>query len=300
MRQAMEPTPAPLMLAKYGLAPSRQRGQNFLVDPNVARKVVAAARVGQGDAVIEIGPGFGAITFGLLEAAGSLTAVECDAGIVHAFREEYGEVPGLELIEGDALEVDLGEMAAAGGTDRLVVVGNIPYGVTSPLLGAMIEQRRAVARAVLMVQREVADRLAGPCGGSGASALSSVVSFHAEVKPLFSVRRTCFHPRPAVDSMVVEVDFERAPPRAADPGLYADVVHAAFAWRRKMLRRSLSELAGRFGLTAAELGERAEIDVERRGETLSVEEFEALALALSAGAPSGGAPEENGDGPHHQ
>ena len=184
-------------------------------------------------------------------------------------------------------------MASAEG--RLVVVGNIPYAVTSPLLGVLMDGRSRVARAVLMVQREVADRLAGLAGGGAASALGSVVSFHARVTSLFPVRRTCFHPRPAVDSAVVELDFERAPERSADADVYSEVVHEAFAGRRKMLRRSLSRLAGRFGLTAVELGGRAGVDVTRRAETLSVEEFEALALALSASARPGG-PRGEGSG----
>ena len=283
MREARS---APFMLSKYGLAPSRKRGQNFLVDANVARKVVAALRVGRDDTVIEIGPGFGAITFGIVEVAARVVAIEYDSGIVRAFREEYGKVDGLELIEGDALEFDLRGAAPTRGPGRVIVAGNIPYGVTSPLLRILIENRDVVSRAVLMMQREVAERLvARP--GTGASALTSVVAFHASVSALFPVRRTCFHPRPDVDSTVVEVDFERAVERRADPELYSDVVHAAFASRRKMLRSALSELAAGHGVTIGDVEEKSGIDLARRGETLSVEEFEALALALSSS--SGGA-----------
>ena len=250
------------------------------MDPNVGRKVVAALRAGQDDTVFEIGPGFGAITFGIVAAAGRVVAIEYDSGIVRAFREEYGEVDGLELIEGDALEFDLRRAALARGARRVIVAGNIPYGMTSPLLRVLIENRDVVTRSVLMVQREVAERLAaGP--GAGASALTSVVAFHATVSALFPVRRTCFHPRPDVDSTVIEVDFEGAVERRADPGLYSDVVHAAFASRRKMLRGTLSELAVRRGVTVGDVERRSGIDLTRRGETLSVEEFEALALALS-------------------
>ncbi len=278
----MEPTPAPLMLSKYGLAPSRERGQNFLVDANVARKVVDAVGAGPDDTVVEVGPGFGAITFGLARDAGHVVAIEYDAGIVRAFREEYGETPGLTLIEGDALDFDLREAARAGGSDRIIVAGNIPYGITSPLLRRLIENRSLVTRAVVMVQKEVADRIVATPGGAGASALTAVIAFYAAVTSLFVVRRTCFQPRPAVDSRVVEIDFQRVPTRRADPCLYSEVVHAAFGGRRKMLRRALSDLARRRGMTVEDLADRTGIDLTRRGETLSVDEFEALALALSA------------------
>ena len=272
---------APYMLDKYGLAPSRERGQNFLVDPNVGRKVVAALRLDKEDTVFEIGPGFGAITFGIVDAAARVVAIEYDSGIVSAFRDEYGEVEGLELIEGDAIEFDLRETARSLGARRVIVAGNIPYGVTSPLLRVLIENRDVVSRAVLMIQREVAERLVAGSGG-GASALRSVVAFHASVSSLFPVRRTCFHPRPDVDSTVVEVDFEGGVERRADPGLYSDVVHAAFGSRRKMLRRTLAELAASRGVAVGDVERLSGIDLTRRGETLSVEEFEALALALSS------------------
>jgi 16S rRNA (adenine1518-N6/adenine1519-N6)-dimethyltransferase len=277
----MEPTPAPLMLSKYGLAPSRERGQNFLVDANVARKVVDAVRAGPEDTVLEIGSGFGAITFSLVRAAGHVVAIEYDAGIVRAFREEYGETPGLTLVEGDALDFDMREAARASGASRLIVAGNIPYAVTSPLLRRVVENRDLVIRAVLMMQKEVAERIVARPGGAGSSALTAVMAFHALVTPLFTVKRTCFHPRPAVDSMVVEIDLERAPSRRADPVLYSEVVHAAFGSRRKMLRRTLAELVRRRGTSVEEMAGRTGIDMTRRGETLSVEEFEALALALS-------------------
>ena len=212
----MEPTPPGTTLRKYGLAPSRQRGQNFLVDDNVVRKLVRVA-VGPEDVVVEIGPGFGAITFQLAEAARHVVAVEFDSGIARAFREEYGEPAGITLVEGDILEFDFGVAARLHGASGVVVVGNIPYSVTSPLMQRLIESRGSVARAVLMVQKEVGARLVAPPGDPDYSALSVVVRFHARVRSLFSVRRTCFYPRPKVDSRVVELEFGAAPARRADP-----------------------------------------------------------------------------------
>jgi 16S rRNA (adenine1518-N6/adenine1519-N6)-dimethyltransferase len=270
------------MLRKYGLAPSRDRGQNFLVDPNVARKVVEAVGAKDDEVVVEIGPGFGAITFGLAETARHVVCFEYDSGIVRALREEYGDVEGVTLVEGDALEVDLGAVAREHGVDRVVVAGNLPYNLTSPVLRMLVDGRDRVSRAVLMVQSEVADRLLAVPGTSAYSALTVVMRFHAGVRSRFSVRRTCFHPRPDVDSKVIELDLEGASRRSADPAVFSAVVHAAFGQRRKMLRSVLGSVAEASGRTVEDLGRAADLDLARRGETLSLDEFERLALAVSA------------------
>jgi 16S rRNA (adenine1518-N6/adenine1519-N6)-dimethyltransferase len=269
------------MLVKYGLAPSRRRGQNFLCDSNVIRKVVAASALGPADVALEIGSGFGALTFGLAKAARHVVAVELDGGIARAFREEYGKPEGITLVEGDALRLDLSEIASSNGVDRLVVVGNIPYSVTSPLIRKLIDERAAVSRAVLMVQSEVCDRIASVAGDAAYSGLSVVTRYHAEVRRLFTVRRTCFYPRPKVDSGVVEVAFDRSKHRESDPVVFEQVVAAAFGKRRKMLRRSLSGVLKEHGLDASQVDEVTGIDMSRRGETLSVGEFDVLAAALA-------------------
>ncbi len=280
----MEPTPAAVMLSKYGLAPSRRRGQNFLVDGNVARKVAAAVNAGPEDVVVEIGAGFGAITFGLAETARHVVAIEYDSGIARAFREEYGDTPTITLMNEDVLEFDLRAVAHRFAAPKLVVAGNLPYNVTSPVIRRLIENKDVVARAVLMVQKEVAARIAAGAGETDYSALSAVTRFHAVVRLLFTVRRTCFHPRPRVDSRIVEIDLAAAPERRCDPGVYSDVVHAAFGKRRKMLRQSLEALARLKGVGIPALAERAGIDLSRRGETLSIGEFERLAVVLGRGS----------------
>jgi 16S rRNA (adenine1518-N6/adenine1519-N6)-dimethyltransferase len=274
-------TPPSVMLAKYGLAPSKQRGQNFLCDENVTRKVVAAVGAGPDDVVVEIGPGFGALTLGLAEAAGRVFAVEFDGGVARAFREEYGDIDGLTLVEGDILDFDLQGAAARSGVAGLIVVGNIPYSLTSPLLRLMIEQRDVISRAVLMIQAEVGERMAAGPGDDDYSGLSVVARYHATVRHLFSVRKTCFYPKPKVDSSVVELAFGTAEERASDPDVFVRVVQAAFGKRRKMLRGSLARVLKDEGLTASELEQASGIDMSRRGETLSVEEFDRLAKALA-------------------
>ena len=289
------------MLSKYQLAPSKDRGQNFLDDPNVIRKVVDSVGAGPDDAVVEVGPGFGALTFGLAERAGHVIAVELDSGIVRAFAEEYGEVERLTLVAGDILEFDFAEAsrthralgarvggaaqadAAEGAVRKLLVAGNIPYNVTSPLIARLVETREHVSKAVLMVQAEVGDRLTAGPGSSDYGRLSVVVQFHAAVRQLFTIRRTCFTPRPKVDSRVIEIDFSAAPERRAEAGEFEELVAAAFGKRRKMLRRALSDLLVARGVTAEGLETASGIDMMRRGETLSVEEFERLALAAHGG-----------------
>jgi 16S rRNA (adenine1518-N6/adenine1519-N6)-dimethyltransferase len=276
----MEPTAARVILSKHGLAPSKERGQNFLSDPNVAAKVVDAIAPGPDEVVVEVGPGFGAITLGLAERAKRVVAVEYDGGIARAFRAEHGDVPRVTLMEGDALDLDIEAVADEQRVPGVVIAGNLPYNLTSPVLRMIMDGGALVQRAVLMVQREVADRLTAAPGTQDYSALSAVLGFHAEVSTLFRVRRTCFYPRPAVDSSVVRIVPLGAGARLADPGSFSRVVHAAFGKRRKMLRRALEELLLDAGSTADELAAESGVDLERRGETLSIEEFETLALAL--------------------
>lgn len=280
------------MLAKYRLAPSRRRGQNFLVDRNVAAKIQRAVRAGPDDVVVEIGPGFGAITFGLAEAARHVVAVEIDSGIARAFRAEYGEPDGITLVNADILAFDLAGVSSRFGGVGLLVVGNLPYNVTSPVVRDLIANRKVVRRAVLMVQEEVGGRLVAGAGSRDYSALSVVVQSNAVVRSLLMVRRTCFYPRPKVDARVVELDFSAAQSDGQrrgpmDPEVFFAVVHAAFEQRRKMLRQSLRLLMRQRGVAAEALAEASGIELTRRGETLTVEEFAALALALeSAGSRS--------------
>jgi 16S rRNA (adenine1518-N6/adenine1519-N6)-dimethyltransferase len=281
------PTPPSAMLGKYGLAPSRQRGQNFLSDANVIRKVVSAAGLSPDDVVVEVGPGFGALTFGLAQAARHVVAVEIDSGIAGAFRSEYGEREDITLIVGDILDLDLAATAGRYGVDKLVVVGNIPYNITSPLVRRLTDQRDHVARCLLMIQSEVGARIASEPGESDYSGLSVVMRYHARVRRLFTVKRTCFHPRPKVDSGVIEIVFERDLGRRSDPDTFEAVVHAAFGKRRKMLRRSLQVMMAERGKTVSELEEMTGIALSRRGETLSVEEFDDLACAFMGDSQDG-------------
>ena len=287
----MDLTPPSVMLSKYALAPSKQRGQSFLNDLNVIRKIVDEIAPEPDDVVVEIGPGFGALTFELAETARHVIAVELDGGIVRAFREEYGENPRITLVEGDILRFDLEEVRKNHKCGRLLVVGNIPYSITSPLIRMLTDVKGVVKRAAIMVQSEVGERIVARRVDREYSGLSVVVQYHALARLLFTVKSSCFFPRPKVDSKLVELDFERVPTRDSSAEFFEGVVQAAFGKRRKMLRRSLEDILTRCGMTSGELEAATGIELTRRGETLNVSEFESLATALEASETSTGTTE---------
>lgn len=274
-----ERAPSPrALLERYGLHAKKSWGQNFLVDPGVQARIVAAAALTGDDVALEIGAGLGALTRHLLAAAGKVIAVERDPDMVQVLRGEFAERSNLEIRATDALELDF----AAEGRP-LVVVGNLPYQITTPLLFAIVDgasRGAVIKRAVLMVQREFAERVVAPAGSKIYGRLSVMVQQQAAVELLFHVSPGAFHPRPAVTSTVFRL-VPRAQPLhpVRDQALFAAVVRAAFATRRKMLRRAL---APAFGEAVGPALERAGIEGTRRAEELDVAAFARLCDALTA------------------
>ncbi len=270
------------LLARHGLRPKKSWGQNFLVDPRVLDRIVAGLAPTAEDVVVEIGAGLGALTVPLAQAAGKVIAVERDPDLIRVLGEELLSRPNVQLSAMDALEFDFGAAALAAGRP-LLVAGNLPYQITSPLLFAITDAAaggKAIARAVLMVQREFAERMAAPPGSKTYGRLSVMVQQQAEVKILFHVGAGAFHPPPAVTSTVLSVAPRPtwlAPVR--DPALFATVVREAFATRRKMLRGALAPAFGE-GRAKGALGA-AGVDETRRAETLSIQEFARLTEALA-------------------
>lgn len=221
-------------LAALGLAPRKSLGQNFLADRNVAGKIVALARSFP-PPYLEIGPGLGALTDLLSEAGAPTVAVELDRGLAAHLRERFSG-GSVEIVEADFLKVPEREWRSrfpAGGT----VVGNLPYSVSSPVVLRLIELRDRFPNAVLMLQREVVDRLCAGPGGKEYGILSVYLGVLAEARREFSVRRACFHPPPDVDSAVMSIRFVGDLPEALIAALRT-VVRAAFAQRRKTLRNA--------------------------------------------------------------
>lgn len=214
-------------------------GQNFLVDGNLQRKIVDALGVGPDDEVLEIGPGRGALTRHLVGKPRRLVLVELDDRLAAELSERYADRPDVEVVHGDALELSLGAVTSAPG--KLKVIGNIPYNITSPLLFKLLERPRP-AVIVVMVQREVAERLLAPPGTSEYGALAVGVRSVADVERVVHVPRQVFRPVPGVDSTVVRIT-PHAPPRLseADEVSLRVLVRAGFQWRRKQLQKILRD-----------------------------------------------------------
>jgi len=267
-------------LAARGLSPRKRFGQNFLVREELAERIVEHAHLREDDVVVEIGPGAGALTPRLARRAQRVIGIEKDAGLADFLREDLAAWRGIEIVEADFLEFDLAAAAAAHAR-RLAVVGNIPYNLTTPILERLFEQHAAWRAAVLLVQREYAERLAAAAGTPAYGALTLFARYHALLEPLMTVRAAAFWPRPAVDSMLVRVLPREQPPVEAPEALLFRLVRAGFGQRRKQLANSLATALAWPRERIGRLGARAGIDLQRRGETLTLEEFARLARAAA-------------------
>jgi len=255
--------------------PNKRLGQNFLIDPNIVRKIVALAELIPSDHVLEIGPGRGILTEALCRAAGRVTAVEVDSRL-HAYLEtRQAQLPNVELVCEDALAYPVENLPM--GT---VVVANLPYYISTPLLFRLLDQRGRFPRMVLMLQAEVADRLVAKPGGSDYGVLSVMAQYAADITKAFKVSSQCFRPRPEVASAVVLLRAkERTRLSQQEEVEFRSLVKAAFAHRRKTLVNSLRD-EGYELLSVAEGLKQLDIAPTRRAETLSVEDFLRLARAL--------------------
>lgn len=260
------------LLDEHGINPSRALGQNFLIDPNTARRIAAASGAGDGDVVLEIGPGLGSLTLALVERGSSVTAVELDRHLVPVLRGVVADAdPPVRVVHADALEVDLDDLVAADASCRLAA--NLPYNVGTTIFLRVLEEAPGVSGGVVLVQREVAERLAAAAGDDAYGIPSVKAAWWVDAKVAGRVSASVFHPRPRVDSSFVT--FERHEP-PGDDELRARVfalVDAGFGQRRKMLRRSLADHVGPGTL------ERAGVDPTRRAEELALDDWVRLAQA---------------------
>jgi 16S rRNA (adenine1518-N6/adenine1519-N6)-dimethyltransferase len=268
-------------LAERGLAPRKRFGQNFLVREDLALRIVEHCHLHEDDVAVEIGPGAGALTAQLAARVRRLVAVEMDGGLAAMLREEHADHPRLEIVEGDFLEFDLAELARREGVERLAVVGNIPYNVTTPILERLFEQRAVVRSAVLLVQKEYAERLAAAAGTRAYGSLTLFARYHALLEPLMTLRAAAFWPRPDVDSMLVRFFMRERPPVEAPEALLFRLIRGAFQMRRKMLANTLEASLGSGKDVVESLCRQTGIDARRRGETLTLDEFARLARAAA-------------------
>ena len=255
------------LLARAGRHPSRALGQNFVVDANTVRRIARLAGVGAGDRVIEIGAGLGSLTLALAETGAEVTAVEIDRHLVPLLRETV-EPQGVTVIEADAMTLDWPGLL---GDEPWVLVANLPYNVATPLVADLLDEVPAIFRMLVMVQREVAERLAARVGDEGYGAVSVKVAYWATAKLAGNVPRSVFLPRPNVDSALVAIERRAAPATDAPRARLFELVRVAFGHRRKMLRRSLD------GVVDAAAFECAGVRPDARPEELDVTAWGRLA-----------------------
>ena len=260
------------LLRRHGLRPKKEWGQNFLGDERILSALTALVRLRREDTVVELGAGLGHFTRALAATGAHVIAVERDRELAPILREQ---LPDVEVVEADAKTFDLREAAARAGR-RVVVCGNLPYHLSSPILFHLMDQRDAVRRAVLLLQREVAERIAAPPGGRDYGLLSVLVQHVAEASLALSVPRHAFTPPPEVESAALVLEFLDHPrAEVHDEARFRSLVKAAFSQRRKTLWNALKPLPG-----AREALGKAGIDPQRRGETLTVEEFASIERSL--------------------
>ena len=262
------------LLTQHGLAPRRAFGQNFVSDPNTVRRIARMANVGPNDHVVEIGAGLGSLTLALAETGARITAIEIDHGIAPVLRDVVKDLPNVSVVVGDALELDWNEIIPPGS--KAVVVANLPYNVATPLVADLLDAIPQISRFVVMVQKEVALRLASSVGSSDYGAISVKVAYWATARVLGDVPPSVFIPRPKVTSSIIEITRREAPavgPHIAPQQLFK-VIRTGFGQRRKMLRRSLAAIATpeNFAL--------AGVSPEARPEELDVHQWGRLATEI--------------------
>ena len=251
--------------------PKKSLGQNFLRDENILRKIAESVNISIGDVVIEIGPGQGALTKHLLNKPINLIAIEVDKRSVQLLKERYGEK--VQLIHRNILDVDLKELTHHN-VERLHIVGNIPYNLTSEILFWLFDSRSLVSDATLMVQFEVARRLVALPRTKDYGILSVFTQFYTDCNILFKVSRNCFFPKPEVDSAVIQLNFNKHLPECNEQ-LFRSIVRSTFGKRRKTLRNGLKSLD-----FDDEVLDQISFDLTRRPEELSVFEFLELTNTL--------------------
>jgi 16S rRNA (adenine1518-N6/adenine1519-N6)-dimethyltransferase len=257
----------------------RSLGQNFLVDPNLQRKIVDALEPGPGDEVLEIGPGVGALTRHLAGRVRRLVLVELDNDLAARLRDDFAGDPSVEVLNEDVLEVPLERVSSDPA--RLKVIGNIPYNITTPILFSLLERTPRPREIVLMVQREVADRILEPAGSKTYGALAVGVQAVADVSRVLNVSRDAFRPVPDVMSSVVRI-VPHAPPRLTpdDERALRELTRAAFQQRRKQFQRILRDAYHLSPEQVEEIARAAGMDLVQRPETFPPQKFIDLALVL--------------------
>jgi len=271
------------IIRQYAIKPRKRLGQSFLMEQNVIRKIAALANVTKNDIVVEIGAGIGVLTEDLAQNAAKLIAVEMDDKLVEVLKDKLLKYNNVQIYSGDILKFDFGAIAR-DGQQKIKVIGNVPYNISSQVLFHLLSFRKIIDSFVLMLQKEVIQRLVAPPGGKDYGVPSVILQMFASVEKVLDVPAGCFYPRPKVESSVIKGFFlERPLVELANEEFFIRLVRDAFAQRRKMLINNLKKSKLLEGVSESFLKETLKlvgIDGQRRGETLSVEEFGLLSNIL--------------------
>lgn len=277
------------IIHRHGFSFKKSLGQNFLIDQNILGKIVAAAGLDADKGALEIGPGIGALTEKLAREAGKVTAIEIDQRLLPILEEVLEPYPHVHVVHGDVLKLDLQALFAAefGGLNGVSVVANLPYYVTTPILMRLLEEKLPLEHIVVMIQKEVAQRMSASPGGKDYGSLSIAVQYYSVPELICTVPHSVFIPQPNVESAVIRLTVRKQPAVAVqDEEFFFDVVQASFAQRRKTISNNLKsryfpkEGRERLDQLLTETG----IVPSRRAETLSIEEFAKLSdVLLEAG-----------------
>jgi 16S rRNA (adenine1518-N6/adenine1519-N6)-dimethyltransferase len=273
------------LLGQHGIRLKKSLGQNFLTDLNVLDKIIRAAELTESSGVIEIGPGMGALTERLADHSKKVVAIEIDQRLIPVLKELFKNHPHVEIVQGDALTIDFSRLIHEhlSGLSSLHLVANLPYYVTSPILIRVLELQLPLKNLVVMVQKEVADRLTAQPGTKDYGSLTVFVQYYAKASMVAKVPSHVFVPRPQVDSAVVKMTLHPKPiVDVSNESLFFQIVRAAFHQRRKTLLNALhSQVLAHMSKAEIETWiQKANIDPKRRGETLSLQEFAILTQVM--------------------
>jgi 16S rRNA (adenine1518-N6/adenine1519-N6)-dimethyltransferase len=276
----LTPSAVRALARRHGVRPRKALGQHFLIEPTLARRIVALAGIGPGDRVVEVGPGLGSLTVALASAGARVLAVEVDPRLAGAARDAAGPWGDrVEVLVADAVTVDWSTALRDPGP--WAMVANLPYNVSVPVVLRVLEDEPRVARLLVMVQREVGERLAASPGDAQYGAVSVRVAYWAHARIVRRISRSVFWPEPNVDSVLVHIE-RRPPPTSVDRKRLFELIGVSFGQRRKTIRNALLRLGLEPDAAADALG-RADIPAMARPEALSLDEFVRLSGALSDG-----------------
>lgn len=279
------------LITAHGLRPSRALGQNFVVDPNTVRRIARLAEVGPGDRVLEVGPGLGSLTSALAETGASVLALEADRHLLPVLKAVVVD-PKVRVVQADAMTADWPSLL--GDEGGWVLVSNLPYNIATPLIADLLDQVPAIERMLVMVQKEVGQRLVASVGDPAYGAVSVKVRYWAEARLAGDVPSTVFYPKPKVDSVLISIRRRAQPaldPEVVDPSVLFKLVRAGFATRRKMLRRALS------GTLRQSQFEAAGVASHLRAQELDLNAWGRLAAAAMALADQHSEPESDDGAP---